>query len=74
MVIGTDQNLDYLKILKHKPTEDFFELNIANEMIPTITVPTRVSHTSNAIIDNIYFKSTQSKFSFGHLGSTSMFD
>ena len=40
IIIGTDQNLDYLSILKHKQTEGFFEQNILSDLIPTTTIPT----------------------------------
>ena len=59
VIIGTDQNLDYLQIMKHKLTEEFFEVNILNELIPTILLPTRVNHTTKTLIDNIHFKDTK---------------
>lgn len=55
-IIGTDQNFDYLKIHSHKITSDlltsFFEVG----MIPTITKPTRITHSTATLIDNIYVK------------------
>jgi len=57
LIIGTDQNLDYLKIHTHTNTMKFFEMNISNNVIPTIYRPTRVTHTSATLIDNIYVDS-----------------
>ena len=57
IIIGTDQNLDYLKINAHSRTMDFFNLNLENNIIPTIYKPTRVTHTSATLIDNIYIDS-----------------
>ena len=50
----TDQNLDYLKINTHSNTRKFYELNLTNNLIPTIFRPTRVTHSSATLIDNIY--------------------
>ena len=54
IIIGTDQNLDYLKINSHGNTRKFYELNLTNNLIPTILRPTRVTHTTATLIDNIY--------------------
>ena len=54
VIIGTDQNLDYLKINSHGNTLNFFEMNLANNVIPTIYKPTRITHNSATLIDNIY--------------------
>ena len=54
LIIGTDQNLDYLKINNHRNTMNFFELNLSNNLLPTICKPTRITHNSATLIDNIY--------------------
>jgi hypothetical protein len=54
IIIGTDQNLDYLKINSHGNTRKFYELNMTNNLLPTILRPTRVTHNSATLIDNIY--------------------
>jgi len=54
IIIGTDQNLDYIKIDTHKSTEDLLSLFLTNGLVPTITKPTRITHTSATLIDNIY--------------------
>lgn len=57
-IIGTDQNLDYLKINSHSNTMKFFESNLSNHMIPTIYKPTRVTHSTATLIDNIYVETS----------------
>lgn len=54
IIIGTDQNLDYLKIDNHNNTRKFFELNMENNLVPTILKPTRITHSTATLIDNIY--------------------
>ena len=54
LIIGTDQNFDYLKINEHKYTSDLFDMHISHGFLPTITRPTRITHTSQTLIDNIY--------------------
>lgn len=54
IIIGTDQNLDYLKLNIHANTMKFYDLNLSNNLLPTILKPTRVTHTSATLIDNIY--------------------
>ena len=54
VVIGSDQNFDYLKIATHDKTADLFNRFMSCNMIPTITKPTRITATSATLIDNIY--------------------
>ena len=62
IIVGTDQNFDYLKIDHHKYTEDLLNTFMSNGLIPTITKPTRITHTSATLIDYIYVSSnTNSK-------------
>ena len=64
IIIGTDQNLDYLKISQHATTAKFLDVNLSAGLLPTIVKPTRVTHTSATLIDNIYvsnFLSNNSK-------------
>ncbi len=53
-IIGTDQNLDYLKIHQHSNTAKFLDVNLTNDLLPSITKPTRITHRSCTLIDNIY--------------------
>ena len=43
LILGMDHNLDLLKESQHKPTHDFMEKIYENEMVPTITKPTRIT-------------------------------
>ena len=45
-LLATDQNFDLLKIDKHKNTSHSFNLFTSPGFIPTITRPTRITHTS----------------------------
>ena len=56
VIIGCDQNLDLLKIDSYAPVTDFLELCFANEMLPRIDKPTRVTHATSTLIDNILVK------------------
>ena len=54
IIIGTDQNLDYLKINEHRNTKKFLDINLDNNLLPTIIRPTRITHDTATLIDNIY--------------------
>ncbi len=57
LIIGTDQNLDFLKIHEHSNTAKFLDINLSNDLLPTISKPTRITHRSCTLIDNIYVPS-----------------
>jgi hypothetical protein len=67
VIIGTDQNFDYLKIGSDKTTSDLLDVCLASNMIPTITKPTCVTHTSATLIDNIYLNHTNASIHSGIL-------
>ena len=54
IIIGTDQNLNYLKINQHSQTSEFLDINLSNGILPVITKPTRITHDKATLIDNIY--------------------
>ena len=56
VILGTDQNFDYLKIQTHGKTLDLLNAFLSYDLIPTITKPTRITHTSATLIDNIYVR------------------
>ena len=43
LILGMDHNLDFLKHSVHKRTQDFIELNLDNNLLPSITQPTRIT-------------------------------
>lgn len=53
-IIGSDQNMDLFKSSTHKPTLEFLNNIYESGLIPTILKPTRVTHQSCTLIDNIY--------------------
>ena len=53
IILGMDHNMDFLKHSVHKRTHDFIELNLDNNLLPTITRPTRITNNSATLIDNI---------------------
>ena len=60
IIIGTDQNIDYLKINENTNASLLYDLNLQNSLIPTISRPTRITHTSATLIDNINISITLS--------------
>ena len=54
-----DHNLDLLKYSKHRPTHDFIQLNENFDLVPCITRPTRITHSSATLIDNIFVNTEQ---------------
>ena len=74
IVIGTDQNLDYLKINVHGNTRKFFEFNLSNSLIPCITKPTRITHRSATLIDNIYVDAQLTSKVRSHIITTDISD
>ena len=58
IVIGLYHNLDFLKSHKHRQTEEFIDLNIDNDLYPSITRPTRITQASASLIDNIIIDET----------------
>ena len=52
VVIGLDHNLDFLKSEKHSETSHFISTVLENSLLPCITRPTRVTHSSATLIDN----------------------
>ncbi len=49
IIKGTDQNFDYIK-----NTQYLLDTFMSSGLIPTITKPTRITHTTATLIDNIY--------------------
>ena len=53
IIIGLDHNLDLLKSMQHSLTNDFVQSNLDFGLMPTITRPTRITQSTNTLIDNI---------------------
>ena len=57
IILGMDHNLDLLKSHIHKKTQQFLNMNLDFDLFPVITKPTRITHTSATLIDNIFLDS-----------------
>ena len=54
IILGMDHNAELLKGNQHIPTHNFIE-NVTNlSLYPTITRPSRITHHSVTLIDNVY--------------------
>ena len=53
LILGLDHNLNLLKHNIHAPTQEFIDINLDLNLIPTITKPTRITKTSATLLDNI---------------------
>lgn len=51
--LGMDHNLDLLKSATHYNTQEFLNTILENGLIPTINRPTRITHSSATLIDNV---------------------
>ena len=58
-IFGTDQNIDFLAVKSYKSANDLLEVCLENSCVPYISRPTRVTHSSATLIDNIYLKSAK---------------
>ena len=54
ILIGMDHNMDLLKMSKHKHTQSFLDRDLDEDLLPTITKPTRITRHSSTLLDNIF--------------------
>lgn len=59
IIMGTDQNFNYLKIEEHGKTKELYNLFMRAGIVPTITKPTRITHNSASLIDNFYIPANE---------------
>ena len=57
VILGMDHNLDFLKSHLHENTQNFITYNLDNDLFPVITRPTRITHSTATLIDNIFLES-----------------
>ena len=55
-IIGGDFNIDVLKVDTISICDDYTKIMLCNNFIPTITIPSRITHSSATLIDNIFVK------------------
>ena len=53
LIIGLDHNLDLLHSHQHSQTNEFLELNLKKNLLPSISKPTRITTKTATLIDNI---------------------
>jgi hypothetical protein len=58
-ILGTDQHFDYLKYKNHINSAELMNIFLNAGFLPTITKPTRITHTTATLIDNIYIKTSK---------------
>jgi hypothetical protein len=64
MIVG-DFNIDLIKIAQHNNTHNFFNVLLAQNLVPVITKPTRLTEFSSTLIDNIFISNFKnSKFNY----------
>ena len=56
IIIGTDQNFDYMKMNNNNNIYLLFDTFCSAGIIPVLDKPTRITHSSATCIDNIYVK------------------
>ena len=54
LILGMDHNLDLLKSSEHRLTQQFLDSLLDLDMFLTITRPTRITHHTATLIDNIF--------------------
>ena len=74
VIIGSDLNFDFLKTDTHIPTTNLLNSIFTNSFIPTITKPTRITHNSATLIDNILVKSNNNTRVYSGIISTNISD
>ena len=57
--IFRDMNINFLKFNEHAQTEEFLDMLYANNILPIITKPTRLTDHTATLIDHIYTNSLQ---------------
>ena len=74
VLIGLDHNLDLLKNSTHSLMQQFLEATLDAHLIPVITKPTRVTHSSATLINNILIKSDHCETHRGNIIITNISD
>ena len=54
LILGMDHNMNLLNSASHPPTHKFMEDLMNLNLLPTVTRPTRITHHSAMLIDNIF--------------------
>ena len=65
LIISGDFNIDLLKLSTHPDISKYFDLLLENSLFPVISKPTRISHSSTTLIDDILVKDLNSNSKSG---------
>ena len=60
IIITGDMNLDLLRYEVHAGTSNYLDLLISHNLLPVITIPTRIKHRSATLIDHIFARTQYS--------------
>ena len=64
-LLAGDFNLDLIKFKNHAPTNDFITSLLSQSFFPAIDKPTRITHDSATLVDNIFVNSVKHKLTSG---------
>ena len=70
IILLGDFNIDLVKCSVDASTSEFFNLFSSYNLLPYITLPTRITNRSQTLIDNIFSNSTSNQIISGNLTST----
>ena len=54
LILTGDTNINLLKTSKHSASANYLDMLLGHGMIPKVTVPTRVTHSSATLIDHMF--------------------
>ena len=74
LILTGDTNINLLKCSDHKPSAHYLDTLLSHGLIPKITVPTRVTHSSATLIDHIFVNNKSADLSYGGTITSSMTD
>ena len=57
LVMTCDQNIDYLKLNTNNHALELLDIKLKHKLIPTLVRPTRITHSTATLIDDIYITS-----------------
>ena len=70
IVLVGDFNINLINCYTNEKTSEFFNLVSSYNLLPYITLPTRITNRSETLIDNIFSNSTNTSILSGNLTST----
>ena len=72
--LAGDYNLDLMNVDKHVNTSNFMSTLLDNNCAPCMFIPTRVTHSSSTLIDNIFLKDESMKIHSSYVITDAMSD